>query len=1538
MIRRALTVSASDESHIRNQHFIMKKILTRIFSLVLAAATTLSVCAAPAPAAKKLKATGKSVDITALAKKPAAKAPSKNGARLMPKSRTAGASGRNLFRKASTVATKVPLKKGYQSGVSVPTIWGSVIYSDNWTSSSAYGLYTVPSNSSQSFEMIVNGANANYGGVLVDNIYYTCNYEVWGGLFAITTYSGYDVENDTQVFSSDYSYPTISMTLNPVDGTAYGIAVVEDMYALTKLDFSNEDFFEPLVAVNLASNQSPSSIVCDKNGQFYLFVNTSNSSSIEKTELYKLDANTGAVTLVGDTGEANTYITDATFDAKSNRLFWTVSPADETGWLCEVDTTTGEATRLYQFPYSEEVCGLVIPAPKAEDNAPAAVSNAKVTFEADQLSGIVNFTAPVTLFDGTAATGALTYHILANGEEVATGATTFGAEEAVNVTLTEPGLYNFVIYVSNQAGDGEKTTVKAVYVGKDTPEATKATLEYADGNMNLTWLPVTASINGGYINADAITYTVTRYEGAKDGVVVAENIKVTSFSEAIAEPESITAYYYTVVAETEGMVSAAAVSNTVTLGSIYPPYTFDFNDGSLEGFTIVNANGDNITWAAYNSAARISYNSALEMDDWLITPGIVLEKGKAYSVTASIYAQSSSFTEKVEVKYGSASTVAAMTHTLLEPTEITQTSNSPYLLEATVVPEEDGKIYIGVHGISDADEYYLYVDDIAVSAPISGTVPGAVTDLSVTPGADGAKTATISFTTPDKTLTGETLTSLTKVEVLRGTEVVKTFDAPAVATALTYTDNVTTSGNYTYTVIAYNADGAGAKAEASAFIGTTYPSAPATASVVETANPGEVTVSWDAVTTDENGTPISGVTYKVYLADGYSRVQVSEEITATSFTYQAVEAGEQDFVEYYVFAYCDGLESEGQYTDMIPVGTPYEGLSESFANGTLSYIFGMSTVNYGDVGLYTDESGISSQDGDNGFLVLSGQYLNDAASVFTGKISLEGMVNPGISLYTYNLGSEDAPDVNAVTVSVKEVDAEVWTDLYSNTVDQICAPGQWGKIIVPLDAFAGKTIQVQITGVVISYQYIPVDNLKVGSQISQDLCLAKISAPAKVKAGEAYMVDVTVTNEGTQESGAYTVELYAESELVGTKEGAALASGASAVTTFDMEMSALATEEVTYFAKVVYAADENETNNQSDNITVAPIVSNLPKVDDLAAAAQDAAVKLTWSEPNIEDAPADPITEDFEDADAFSAVYGDWIFVDVDKSAVGGFQNMEVPGVTVGSTTGSFWIWDQSQLGNQTFEAHSGTKYLFALFRYDDGTNDDWAISPSLSGDAQTVSFYARSYSASYPEKIEVYYSTGSTETTDFVKVEGVGGTVPDDWTLYTVDVPAGATRFAIRSCATGSFMLMVDDVTYIPAGASGDAEIVGYNVYRDGVKINDATVAETEYVDANVEAGKTYTYVVTTVYTKGESAASNVATVTLQNVGLDAINAAGVQINVVARNIVITGANGLDAAVYTVDGRTLYSGVAEAKTVVAARQGVYVVKAGKTVKKVIVK
>ena len=151
----------------------------------------------------------------------------------------------------------------------------------------------------------------------------------------------------------------------------------------------------------------------------------------------------------------------------------------------------------------------------------------------------------------------------------------------------------------------------------------------------------------------------------------------------------------------------------------------------------------------------------------------------------------------------------------------------------------------------------------------------------------------VSFKTPAVDFAGSPISSLTKVELRRGNELVKTWDAPAVNTALSFEDTPEQGGTTTYSVLAHNASGAGKEASITTFVGVDKPAAPENVKIVETATPGEVTITWDAVNTDENGNTINPALVKYMVAEKTSAgfEPLSDELSATSFTLQAVPAG-----------------------------------------------------------------------------------------------------------------------------------------------------------------------------------------------------------------------------------------------------------------------------------------------------------------------------------------------------------------------------------------------------------------------------------------------------------------------------------------------------------------------------------------------------------------------------------------------------------------------------------------------------------------------
>jgi len=125
-------------------------------------------------------------------------------------------------------------------------------------------------------------------------------------------------------------------------------------------------------------------------------------------------------------------------------------------------------------------------------------------------------------------------------------------------------------------------------------------------------------------------------------------------------------------------------------------------------------------------------------------------------------------------------------------------------------------------------------------------------------------------------------------------------------------------------------------------------------------------------------------------------------------------------------------------------------------------------------------------------------------------------------------------------------------------------------------------------------------------------------------------------------------------------------------------------------------------------------------------------------------------------------------------------QQLDIPGHTDAEgnpvPVGFFVVDSSSDIFGataQSWASMSGDLHLCSIYA-SGGANDDWAISPKLDGRAQTVSFYARSYSADYPETLRVLCSTSGNEPGDFTEPRKFSG-MSDEWTRYDLEPPEGA-------------------------------------------------------------------------------------------------------------------------------------------------------------------
>lgn len=1428
-----------------------------------------------------------------------------------------------------------PVLKANASSV----LYGAVVYNGEWTQETQTpGIYSMPVGGTPSFTPVfLKNEMKIYSGCLAGDVYVTTVRQSVLGLFYMTTHNVYDASTWQLLYTKSGSDNTCApdMTYDPITDAVYGTFLSEDGsgYVLGKFDIDNCTV-TPVGAVPAGFN----GIAAAPDGTLYGITG--------EGALYTVNKTTGASTLVGNTGLATAYLVSATCDPVSGTLYYTLCPEDETGWLYTINKETAAATAVYQFPGDSEVVGLYIPAPAAEDKAPAATSEVALDFSQGSLTGNVKFTTPISLYDGTAVaagTEGLTYHIKANGDEIATAATTYGAEINAEVTLPTAGEYKFVVTVSNEVGESPKMTAKA-FVGNDVPEAPEnVVLAYADGKMSLTWDAVTASVNGGYVDPAAITYTVTRLN---DNVVVSEGNSATSFEEAIVAPEEITVYQYSVKAVFSDLVSSETKSNTVSLGSIVPPYTNTFDDeASLGGFGIIDANGDGKTWKWYQGTVRMQYNSKLDMDDWLVSPAIKLEAGKYYGFSVKARANGSSFPERVEVKMGSAATAEGMTIELVPATELK--SSEFVTLSASIIPETTGTYFIGIHGISDADSYYLYIDDFEIGAAKDTGAPAAATDLVVTPDQTGALKANFAFTTPDKNIAGGEITSLTKVEIYNGETLLETIDNPAVGVVIEKPYENLTNGVNTFSVIAYNEAGAGLSAETSAFVGINVPDAPASASIEEISE-GTVKVSWTAPEADVDGKPLdpANVTYIIAEQQGNSWVPIAENLTGYTWENAAVPAGEQDFIQYAVFAKTIAGVGSSTGTGMIAVGTPYAlPMAESFPEGGLTYIWGTKKIaGNGSWSIATDGetfSDVNSQDGDGGFAYFKGQSVNDEGALFTGKINITGTA-PALTFFYMPLGDDD---INELRIKVDAGEGEQLVQ----TIVQTGEVGVWKKATINLSAYIGKTVQIYFDAITLKKVYTIIDNIKIGELLANNLAVSSFSVPASVAAGEAFSIAVSVDNYGTQTADSYTVNLYRDGEVVASKASdAALASGEKATFDFSETLTPLQEGVHAYYAEVVYAADEDTSDNKSATTDVTVKGNNYP-VTTLTGVKDEATgfASLSWEAPNLESGEAIEFTETFDDEsyESFTTEsFGIWTLKNFNDAATYGIQGATFPG---SQSAFGYILMDAEAAGlnaayagyNDSADPTTGAGRCVEAFAHQSGANDAWLISPLLSGDAQTIKFMAHCLNTQYgPETFEVLYSTTDQEVASFTLVEGASYTATIDWAEYTAELPAGAKYFAIRSTATDVFVLAVDNITFKGfVNPYAGLEIAGYNIYRDGVKINESLVTETSYLDTTAPDGL-HTYVVTVVYNRGESKPSNEVTITTSGVEDIDADALGANVTVEARNIVISDAAGAAVVVVAADGKVIYNAAGEARTVVAVAPGVYVVKVATKVVKVAVK
>lgn len=1229
--------------------------------------------------------------------------------------------------------------------------------------------------------------------------------------------------------------------------------------------------------------------------------------------LYKIDRKTGAETKIGSTGvnvltsSGSSYFQSGEIDPKTNTFYWAATDADGVSALYTVDLATGAASKVgdYDSEYTNaNITGLTIPKPAAEDGAPAALTDLKALFEGGALSGKITFTAPSKTFDGKSSlTGTLDYRVIVNGSDTLKGKTTAGQFTTVDVTVAE-GQNQFVAYTLNGVGNSPSAKTSA-FVGTDEPAAPAAVKFQADdkGAAQLSW-NAAKGLHDGWLGD--VKYDVARISG-KDTLWVGNDLSTTTFTEQIPQSK-LKAYHYGVTAKNRKGRSPLALSNEQLLGSAFEvPYFCDF-DNNLDLYTVIDANGDGSTWnwdAATKSAAY-RWSSTDSGDDWLITPPLHLLAGKSYKVSFKARSTNGAlYPEKLEARWGTGNSAEQLTNELLPTTVLTKEGYEQF--EKVIKPAAEGKYYLGFHAVSDASMYYLYLDSIFVEDAPDSRSPGAVTNLKAVGDPTGELQATLTFNAPATTLGGDALSSLTKIEVLKGDDLVATVDKPRPGEALTVTDNHATQGTNYYSVYAYNAVGAGPRASISTFVGVDMPDMPV---VTALDNTQSVKLSWQPVKGLNGGVvqpaktryDIFNVSDEGYVSDSLTSVTGLTEYNITGLSNN--EGTPQHYRTWAVRA-ANGAGESTFGVAAIVVGKPYAlPFHQSFKNATDEGLF--MGINHGEGNYQWQITGEASVDDDGGSQAFT---ANEASSgdVYTGKISLKGAKNP--QLLFYYQAPQNLPA--SLTASIERKDGtqvELFTYDFSKSTND-----DWTPVIVkiPERLIAEDYVKVHFKGTStqgLMGEKIYVDNINIVDPVKTDAAIT-LSAPESIKKGQTLTVNMTLKNNGLDELVKPRVKVTVNGKsLADSTLNLRLGLLESVVVPVKVTTSRLdEAGKLTVNAEVLTAGDLVADNN-SATIDVVATEAQVDAPSGLHCTdRQGGNITLAWTGPATSYLSK---TDDFESYQPWSLSFGDWTTLDVD----GGLAQALSSRATYPhqGEAFAFMDWQPSDLfrTGAGLDPHSGTKALVGICQLDASRTsyvnaDNWLISPRLSGREQTISFWVNNFpQQGYGiETFQVWASTTDNNKASFHQVGSDYTQSTGQWTKIEVLLPEGTTYFAIRQNTSSSqtYLFMLDDITFeVANGASS------YRVYREGNLIGSTT--DTTYKDQGVTDGN-HSYAVTAIYPDGSESAPALLSVTT-GIGQTELkptatpNVYSTTGALVRRNA--TTLQGLPKGVYVVDGKKI--------------------------------
>lgn len=1254
--------------------------------------------------------------------------------------------------------------------------------------------------------------------------------------------------------------------------------------------------------------------------------------------------------------------------------------ADNSAHLYKLDTTAESAIKLADYDRMEQYIGFMTPTYEANPAAPNYIEIIENTFAGTPNNfGSITIQVPTTTIDGSKIPQSqlIDVTLLIGNEETWVESYAPGAEATIELRNLPEGLNTFTLVGSI---DGIKTRkAYPICVGHDTPKAPENVVLTVDG---ITWDAVTSGLYGGYFEPKNVTYTIYINDER-----IARNITETHFEYSFEDGE-YEAYVAEVYAECNGKESAPGYSNPIVAGAaVSLDYFCEPAPEDYPLYTVINTNDDTFWeyrqadnnmyhYDCFEIAAYNMYTNKYGIDDWLILPPLKFEDGnELYSIAAEV-ANVLDIKPYSTVNYtiylGTAPTPEAMTRVIGQTRGIDGAAFKNYIDKFEI--HEAGNYYIGIHAEYTGNPVPLPVSllirNILVKEEnVSLGGPAAVTDVVVTPAEKGELNATVAFNMPTTTIDGETLAADETITAYIETEMA--YDPVEGKPGERVSLNVETiQGDNIIRICPFIGKSRGYEIEVEAYTGVDVPGPVENVKEVIAEDNKSLLITWDAPSIGEYGGYINPTGNKYYCvvatANGW---EVLEEIGYDKFEYEYIHRGNQMEIVQFGIA----VENEAGMSPAIAISTSvlgepytlpmiegYPGYSPTYgpcysyeANETYSALWRVTELYYDDI----KQMDFRREDG-SGFALACSPRRTDPKSkgrFMLPKFSTIDTKEPVLKFDAWIY--PDMPTVDIYAEAPGIAPTKVGTIFDENYEG-------WQVITLTLpEEFKGKGwVSTYIEVSFNKYEQIFfLDNYEFKDNLANDFEVSSLSGKRRPSIYDDAKYEAKVTNRGYVTSvapkGKWQVfngdKLIIEEEVNAPNDKQ---HEEHAVIVYPFTLNAQADH--LGESKVVFSLMTPDENAKNDSASFDIVIEkgNALTVTDLEARVDEKGeiVELTWSEPK-----ADQLVEGFEDCATFDAnatQLGEFKNIDVDGLETYGYNGWFRPNINPETGHGeaaSFIVWNAEEANKVaeasgaavSYSAHSGDNFAIAFVPFPTeayvapAPANDWLISPEIKGGSEVSLAVRPLYYAYGPEVLRVMASTTTDDIEAFTVVETLeigkysNPNLDPEWETVTVTLPKDAKYFALNYVSQDIFGLMLDDITYTPYVTN---EITGYDIYRNNEVIENNLNVLGSYSDKNTTYGETYAYNVLPVTTTGAGKMSNTAIVTVTSVGKISTN----NFIIGAKGAIkINGFEGENATIYTTDGKTIFNEtIDKANTTVKVDAGVYVVKAGKTTVKVIVK